>query len=198
MVHYKYIEIGTSDFATLINKYPNDIGLSVEPIKSLLDNLPDKKNNTKVNYAISDKTGTAEFYKLKDEFLEDKEHRQYERGMSSLVGASNEEKRITKSVRFERFEKINVPTKSLEDFFKEYDVESVEYLKLDTEGFDINIMNQLYRTNIRPKWIKFESCHSSEEEIKNILDCFSSYDVRRTKNDIYLNFINTKNNVINK
>ena len=188
MVHYKYIEIGTSDFHSLINKYPNDFGLSVEPIKSLLDNLPDKENNTKVNCAISDKTGTAEFYKLKDEFLEDKEHRQYERGMSSLVGSSNEEKRITKSIRFKRFEKINVLTKSLEDFFKEYNVEDVEYLKLDTEGFDINIMNQLYRTNIRPKIIKFESCHSSEKEINQILEYFSTYKVRRTNNDIYLNY----------
>ena len=39
-MHYDFIEVGTSDFRTLIQTCgPNEIGLSIEPIKMYLDNL---------------------------------------------------------------------------------------------------------------------------------------------------------------
>ena len=38
--HYDFIEIGTSDFDTLIETSNNDtVGISIEPIKYYLDNL---------------------------------------------------------------------------------------------------------------------------------------------------------------
>jgi hypothetical protein len=47
------IEIGTSDFDTLIESASaNTVGFSIEPIKYYLDNLPDKPNVTKINKAI--------------------------------------------------------------------------------------------------------------------------------------------------
>ncbi len=186
-MNYKYIEIGTADFSSLIKKYPDDLGLSVEPVKYLLDNLPDKANNKKLNYAISDENGEKDFYKLKDEYLSDKTKRKYERGMSCLVGGDNEEKRITKSTRFERFEKIKVKTKTLQKLFEEENVNHVEFLKIDTEGFDINIMKQLHKTNIRPDKIRFEIEHSSKEDYEEIINLFSdNYYSKLTKNDCYL------------
>jgi len=186
-MNYKYIEIGTADFSSLIKKYPDDLGLSVEPVKYLLDNLPDKPNNKKLNYAISDENGEKDFYKLKDEYLSDKTKRKYERGMSCLVGGDNEEKRITKSIRFQRFEKIKVKTKTLQKLFEEENVNHVEFLKIDTEGFDLNIMKQLHKTNIRPDKIKFEIEHSSKEDYEEIINLFSSdYSSKLTKNDCYL------------
>lgn len=186
-MNYKYIEIGTCDFASLINKYPNELGLSVEPVKYLLDNLPNKTKNKKLNYAIADENGEKEFYKLKDEHLSDKTQRTYERGMSCLVGGDNEQKRIVNSVRFKRFEKIKVPTKTLQKLFDEENVNHVEFLKIDTEGYDINIMKQLYKTNIRPDKIKFEIEHSSKEDYEKIIDLFSdNYSSKLTKCDCYL------------
>ena len=52
-IEYDFVEIGTSDFDTLIQASDGTLrGLSVEPIKFYLDNLPDKVLVTKVNCAI--------------------------------------------------------------------------------------------------------------------------------------------------
>jgi hypothetical protein len=43
--HYDFIEIGTSDFDTLIETSDDKtVGLSIEPIKYYLDRLPERKN----------------------------------------------------------------------------------------------------------------------------------------------------------
>jgi FkbM family methyltransferase len=184
---YKFLEIGTSDFATLSRKYPKEKGICVEPVKSLLDAIPNNPNHIKVNVAIHDKDGTASFYKLKDEFLADKEHRTYERGMSCLEGSDNEEKRITNSVRFNRFEKITVPTMSLSSLLTLHEIDSVEILKIDTEGYDAFILQQLVETPLRPHHIKWEYCHHSDELVRETLDLLKDYTIeKQTKNDIYL------------
>jgi hypothetical protein len=67
-MHYDFIEIGTSDFRTLIQTCKdNETGLSIEPIKMYLDNLPDKPNVTKVNCAISNVNSTIEVFYVKPE-----------------------------------------------------------------------------------------------------------------------------------
>src|SRR5210317_642737 len=54
MPHYNFIEIGTSNFDTLIQKASNDtVGLSVEPMTHYLEQLPNKDNVKKINCAIS-------------------------------------------------------------------------------------------------------------------------------------------------
>jgi FkbM family methyltransferase len=184
---YKFLEIGTSDFATLSHKYPQDDGICVEPVKSLLEAIPENKKHIKVCAAIHDNDGTASFFKLKDEFLADKEHRKYERGMSCLEGCDNEEKRITNSVRFNRFEKITVPTMSLRSLISRYDIESIEILKIDTEGYDCYILQQLIETPLRPLHIKFEYNHHSSEVVRETLYLLQEYTIdKQTNNDIYL------------
>ena len=44
-MHYNFVEIGTSDFDTLIEGADDEqVGLSIEPIAYYLNKLPDKKN----------------------------------------------------------------------------------------------------------------------------------------------------------
>ena len=51
---YDFIEIGTSDYDTLIQQCGDDeIGLSIEVVKSYIDRLPEKKNVKKINCGIS-------------------------------------------------------------------------------------------------------------------------------------------------
>ena len=60
---YNFIEIGTSDFRTLIQTCDDEAkGLSVEPLQYYLNRLPNKKNVTKVNYAISNKEDLIDIY----------------------------------------------------------------------------------------------------------------------------------------
>jgi len=55
-----------------------------------------------------------------------------------------------------------VPTLSASDFIKQYDIEGVEYLKIDTEGHDCVILNAWLdacatNNNLYPKRIFYES-----------------------------------------
>ena len=48
-MNYDFIEVGTSDFDTLIqDATDNCIGLCIEPIKFYLDRLPNKPNVKKI------------------------------------------------------------------------------------------------------------------------------------------------------
>jgi FkbM family methyltransferase len=166
---YKYIEIGVSDFATLLKKFPNDIGISVEPIQRFLDNLPDSPKNIKVACAISNEDGEAEFYRIKDERIDDKTRYKHDRGMSCLSIAEGSRKRtIENRARKDRFEKVLVPTMTLTSLLQKYDVEEVEIFKVDTEGYDTYIMEQLVNTKLRPKFIKFEVGHSSPQNVAEV------------------------------
>lgn len=53
-MNYDFIEIGTSDFDTLIQTATNDtVGLSIDPIQFYLNRLPEKQLVKKVNCAVS-------------------------------------------------------------------------------------------------------------------------------------------------
>jgi hypothetical protein len=66
-MRYNFIEIGTSDFDTLIENCSNECGLSVEPIKYYIDRLPDKPNVKKLQVAISDVDGYMDVYYISDD-----------------------------------------------------------------------------------------------------------------------------------
>ena len=51
---FDFIEIGTSDFDTLLETTTDKVGISIEPLKYYLDNLSNNDKVIKVNYAISD------------------------------------------------------------------------------------------------------------------------------------------------
>ena len=47
--HYDFIEIGTSDFDTLLMQNPNQRGISIEPIEVYFNALPEPKTGKKNN-----------------------------------------------------------------------------------------------------------------------------------------------------
>ena len=61
-----FIEIGTSDFDTEIEKQDGRTGISVEPIKEYLDRLPNNERVIKVHGAISDFDGEMNIYSVKE------------------------------------------------------------------------------------------------------------------------------------
>ena len=68
---FHFIEIGTSNFETVIEAYHSvDMirGLSVEPLNHLLQQLPRGKNAHLVNAAISDYDGMGTMYYTKQEY----------------------------------------------------------------------------------------------------------------------------------
>jgi hypothetical protein len=83
--HYDFIEIGTSDFDTLIETSNDDtIGISIEPIKHYLDRLPNKKNIIKVNAACSDSNENLKIYYISVEDIQKYNLPYWVRGCNSV------------------------------------------------------------------------------------------------------------------
>jgi hypothetical protein len=64
---YDYIEIGTSDFDTEIQKNDNRTGLSIEAVKYYLEQLPEKvgcKKYTRVLVIMMEKESSIIFQKI--------------------------------------------------------------------------------------------------------------------------------------
>lgn len=60
---YDYIEIGISDGLNLCQKYPDKLGITIEPLKFYFDKIELSPNNTKINISLSDLVGkVAIFY----------------------------------------------------------------------------------------------------------------------------------------
>lgn len=143
---YDFVEIGTSDFDTLI-ELANDstIGLSIEPINEYLKRLPNKPNVTKINAAISiDGTDSpVNIFYVKHNLLD--EFYPYVRGCNKigschplLLQHENIQKDPEKYI-----EKTLVNQITFKQLYSTYKIEDIDLLKIDTEGFDCVILNLL-------------------------------------------------------
>lgn len=192
-MHYDFIEIGTSDFNTLIQKENPGIGLSVEPLKIYLDALPDKEGVIKVNCAISDFDGVVDVYWIDPQDIKVHNLPDWLRGCNSIIkphptaiaelfvrGLSN------------IYKKTTCETITWETLVNRYNVTSIDYLKIDTEGHDCVILESILKSKaqILPKDIFFEnnvltSFESTQKILNSLLD--TNYKlVSKTPDDIHV------------
>lgn len=196
-MNYDFIEIGTSDFETEIQSCPDEaVGLSVEPIKYYLDKLPNKKYVTKVNCAVSNYDGKVNIFYVSEENIQKHNLPDGFKGCNTI----NKPHPITKgfvfgySVPDEAISSIEVEVKSVKTLFEEYNVESVKYLKVDTEGNDCVIINDYFDVCIQNKnlfadKILFESNQLSDQnEVQKIIDKFiqNGYSLKHRAQDTVL------------
>jgi len=172
-MHYDFIEVGTSDFKTCIEKANTDtVGISIEPVKYYLDRLPNKDNVIKLNIGISnDIKKKSKVYYLEPEQLKKFNLPEHLRGCNS-VGEIHPAipTRCRSEVKSQEIELV-----PLGDVFEEYNVSSVNLLKLDTEGMDCEILIKFYnyivlknKTNW-PKEIFFESNDLANKKLLKIV-----------------------------
>lgn len=157
---YNFIEIGTSDFDTLLQTTENQIGLSIEPIKIYLDRLPNNNHVIKVNCAISDKNGITDVFWVKPEDIDEYGLSVYLKGCNSIIRPHTVTERELKEKKLEfLLNQTECEMITWEKLVQRYDVESVDLLKIDTEGHDCIIINNLLDSNINilPKKIWFEA-----------------------------------------
>ena len=189
-IKYDYIEIGTSDFETLVDQYNDkNVSLSIDPLQIYLDRLPDKKNNTKVNVAVSDKNSKTKVYYIEPEKIVEHNLPFGFRGCNSIekkhptVETWLNERNLNHIVCEKDIECI-----SFQELVNRYNIIDVDYLKIDTEGHDFNIIRSMLETHIRPKKISFEAnALYSEEDITSIVNLLqkNGYNVYyRTNEDI--------------
>ena len=67
-----------------------------------------------------------------------------------------------------RYIKRKVKVITLRSLFKKYSVGSIEVMRVDTEGYDGIIINQLLDTRVRPKTITYEHLHLEKQELKDL------------------------------
>jgi hypothetical protein len=138
-VDLDFIEIGTSYFDTLIEKASDETyGISIEPLKVYLDRLPNKKNVLKINCAISKNNKETEdyIYYIKPEFITE----EWMAG-SNLIGdfhPLHKKLNLTHLVDSQKIKLI-----PLEKILTENKIRKINFLKIDTEGFDSFIVESL-------------------------------------------------------
>lgn len=145
MIDYDFVEIGTSDFDTLIEVADDStIGLSIEPIQEYLDNLPNKKNVTKVNAAISvDGTSNdVQIYYIPPSVIKENEYHMFLRGCNK-IGEYHPHQLNHPSIKDDlaKYVKcVNVKQITISQLYEGYDIRHIKFLKIDTEGYDCNIL----------------------------------------------------------
>lgn len=175
---YDFIEIGTSNFDTLIQNATIEKGISVEPLKYYLDCLPNKPNVKKVNVAITDKplSDTVDFYYIPEKVIVENRLYSWFKGCNTI----NNYHPLHIYHNVQRFVKIDkVPLISISDLFIQNNVRKVKYLKIDTEGHDCVILKGLYeylKTKDKiyyPDRILFETNENTKpEQVDEILNLY--------------------------
>lgn len=153
---YDYIEIGTADFETEVQKtdggFPRK-GISIDCIKYYLDRLPDKDVNTKLNLAISDSEGEVECYYLDENSIMKYNLPDWVKGCNSIMNPHPiiVELLKDKGIDDNIFKKDIVKKITLYQLFQNYNIHGVYYLKIDTEGHDIYILSKFYEDYTKVK-----------------------------------------------
>jgi len=170
-MYYDFIEIGTADFDTEIQKLDGRKGLSVDIIQEYLDNLPTVQSVKKICCGISNKTGEVDAFK--PNFPE--HFPWWLRGCVSIITPHKHvlEYCSKNDIDYHQYMTVrHVPIISAEQFIQEHDISGVEYLKIDTEGHDCVILNAWldYCKNVPsllPKRILYESKDLTDIEERN-------------------------------
>ena len=179
LIDYSFIEIGCSDFETLIQSATDEaVGLSVEPLQFYLNRLPDKKGVTKCCCALTTnkKEDTIDIYYIPPDVIEKYNMPYWLRGCNRIgcFHGLHVQHNLQPFVKIEKVKLLNV-----DEFWQLHKVRSVGFLKTDTEGVDDVILNGLLDylqdkgKEFYPKKIMFESNeHTPTENVDKLLERF--------------------------
>ena len=141
-----FLEVGTCDFNTL--NYLSDLGwrgVMVEPVKKYLNNIEQKPNIHYLNYAVDWECGQRLMYLANDAIVE--QDRDFS-GMSSFY------KRVPALT-----EEMLVNTITFEKIFDLCKITQIDILKIDAEGYDLELIKMFPFHIIKPKNIRAEVEH---------------------------------------
>lgn len=191
--NFDFIEIGTSDFGSLAITSPNEKGLLVEPIKYYLDNLPNNNNQIKANYALSDKNGKIKIFYVKPEDIIKHNLPNWVRGCNSIDKPHPTIKKLLGDNHDNIIQVDTVKCITWEKLIKEFNIKSIDYLKIDTEGHDYIILSEYLKIcnsypNLLASKIVFENNSLSDKgEILDLINKFKAlgYNGKKIGGDNY-------------
>lgn len=192
MKFYDFIEIGTSDFDTEIQKKDDKIGISIEPVKYYLDKLQDKQNCIKLNIGISDYNGKCMVNYLSEQTIQKFNFPAWVRGCNTINYYHQTVSNLCKDkgINIESIsEKDEVDVTTLYQIICKLNIDCFYFLKIDTEGHDVVILKKFYeeiQDNFHlPHVIQFESnVLSKDEDVNQVINLFSKkgYDLIEKNN----------------
>lgn len=141
---YDFIEIGTSDFDTLTQKASDDVvGLAIEPLAHYLKQLPSPSKVRKLCAAVSPNNvcGSSNVYWLSEHVIREKGLPDWLRGCNSL--GKPHPRHIDFGV-VPLLQVVSIPVLPISFIWVMHLVDEVQFLKLDTEGGDADILMHLY------------------------------------------------------
>lgn len=152
-----FMDIGAHDGVTINNtlyfdKYNNWTGVNVEPIKNVFDKLViNRPKNININCAVCNTEGDAEFIcntgytemisGLKNNY--DSRHFNRLNLENNAMGSSTE--------------LIKVKTKRIESICDEYDIKHINYLSIDVEGAEFDVIKSINFDKVFIDVIDFEN-----------------------------------------
>jgi len=142
---YDFIEIGTSNFDTMIEKADElTVGLTVEPLKFYLDDLPSKSNVRKLQVAVTNNTlldSSIDIYYIPPNVIHQYNLPWYLKGCNRV----NEMHPLHISQNLQQYvQKETVPLMSICELLTSNHVRRLNVLKIDTEGHDDVILHGLF------------------------------------------------------
>lgn len=165
---YDFVEIGTCDYHTLLESCSEtDIGLSVEPIKVYLDRLPNKPNVTKANLAVSSEDKIVDLYWV-EPHNQEKHNLNFTKGWGTIITPHHWHSESKMMLETGMLSKHQIEAVTWSTLVKRYNIESVKYVKIDTEGHDCIIVNCIldYTEISYPEKICFETSHCDANEVE--------------------------------
>ncbi|MDD5053864.1 MAG: FkbM family methyltransferase [Candidatus Nanoarchaeia archaeon] len=172
-----FIQIGSNDGVTgdPISKYIKKYywkGIFVEPVrylfKKLKKNYDSHKNVFFENVAISNKTGLRNFYRIK------KNNELNNPVWYDQLGSFNKEVVLKHKNLIPNFDKHFIQEKvkcvTFLNLLNKHKIKSVDFLHIDTEGYDFEIIKLIPFKILKPQMILFEYVHLSKKDQKKSLE----------------------------
>lgn len=139
-------------------------GINVEPIKKLHKLfVKERPRDINLNIGVANKSGTLQF-------------REYEGTGYSTLSNSMKKEHVNDDERYvKKFEDYTISVKSLKDIFQEHEVSSIQFLKVDVEGFEYEVLEGNDWKKYRPEVVCIEANHVQKDWRKLLKDNDYSY-----------------------
>ena len=189
MNNLDYLEIGTSIFKTFAELFYENSkikGISIEIVPNLVKILEKKfkcNNRLFLNVGIGNEDNNMKqfFYVNSKKIINDKK-KTFPIGLNGIASFKKEYvidslKQLSRLKDVEKYIlKGNIEMLTYKTLIERYNIKSINYLKIDIEGYDKYIVNQLLESNIKPLVFRYEGKpFMSDEEIKELNFKISNY-----------------------
>uniref|UniRef100_A0A6C0LDJ0 Methyltransferase FkbM domain-containing protein n=1 Tax=viral metagenome TaxID=1070528 RepID=A0A6C0LDJ0_9ZZZZ len=181
-----YVDVGAHDGVSLNNTLyfetnNNWHGINIEPIKGVFDTLvKNRPDDVNINCAVCNRDGEADFFlnegytEMLSGIIENYDARHLERLMNE-----NTEKSATTQI-------VKVNTKRLETIFDEHAVSHINYLSIDVEGAEFDVIKSINFDKVFIDVIGFENNYTEVSKPIILYLEYKGFKVDKISTDIFM------------